>query len=849
MTATPPTPLDPTAIDAPLGPRWCAAWTEVVDTALAADLARTDAGGRAVVAVGGYGRRQLCPSSDIDVVLLHDGRRRERLDELVGALCYPLWDAGLRVGHSVLTAKEAVRGAGASTETATSLLSRRFVAGDRGLFDELGGRMRRWQRRNGGKLLAALGTHDRRPTGRLEPDLKTDAGGIRCLHRLSWAADCLLGDSDLAALVGARFLGAGEHKVLMESARTLLAARCALHLTDSRAGDRLRLDLHDEVAARLELTGGDELLRCVGLAMRSVSHAHARAWPALQLDATQGRRRARPPVRELDDGVRLDEGFVELDENRDPRAEPSLGLRAVAAGAREGARLGRGTLERLRRALVGARLPWDEGTRSALLDILRAGLNAPEALDDADQSSVLAALLPEWPRVRGRPQRNPFHIYDLDTHLAQTVAWLGRLRSGELDADHAARWRGLEDPDAVLLGAWLHDIGKAWPGDHSVVGAKVAGDWVRAMGFSDERAERVAILVRHHLLLADAATRRDLDEVEEIHAVAAAAGDTEALDGLLLLSLADARATGPSVHSPWKDSLLATLHRRVRARLHDDAVSPGRPDETARAVHRTTGEPHAPAVERLLDGLPRRYLVAASTAQVLAHASLLEACGKASLACAWRDGEVPGTAVLSVIAADRLGLLADVAGVLSGFDLDILDARAVTRSDGMAVDWFTVLDAGAQSRADAARTLQGGLVERGDVAALVAARERRRDAKLPREAALAERSVVVDDDGGRQLRVEATAPNAPGLVFRLAGAAADAGWSVAGLKAEALGAQARVVFFLGPTDRDAAVDLAELLGAAADPPPHLMSSVGASRSVSDPPPARAQFPLAPPLNG
>lgn len=816
--------LDRALVDAPPGPAWCADWSATVDAALTADLAATAARGVAVVALGSYGRRQLCPASDVDVLVLHDGRDRGDLDRLVGALCYPLWDAGLEVGHAVMTATEAVAAAGRRSDTATSLLSRRFVAGERRLLDELSGRLRSWQGQHGGELLDALaasGEADAQPPGRLEPDLKVDPGGLRSLHRLSWAADCLLGSGGLAALVGARFLGAGEHKVLVAAERAVLAARCALHLVDPRAGDRLRVDLHDEVAGRLGLVDGDDLLRRVGLAMRTIAHAHARAWPALHRDVTQGRRRARPPTRPLDDGVTLVDGFVELDEGRDPVAEPSLGLRAVAAGAREGTRLGRGALERLRRGLHGRSLAWDEAARAALLEILRGGADAPGALGDADQSGVLVALLPNWQRVRGRPQRNPFHVYDLDTHLAQTVAWLARVRAGELDADHAARWRGLEDPDALLLAAWLHDIGKAWPGDHSVTGARIAHEWVTTMGFSDERANRVAILVRHHLTLADAATRRDLDERDEIDAVATALGDTEALDALLLLSLADARATGSTAYSPWKDALLATLHRRARARLHDDALTPGRPDETAAAVRRA-GTEHSVALAGLLEGLPRRYLVAASTAQVLAHAELLVAGGDAPLECGWREGEVPGTAVFSVVAADRLGLLADVAGVLAAFDFDILDARAVTRGDGLAVDWFTVLDAGAPARERAAQALRGTLDEGVEVAALVAARERRRDARLPREAALAERAVLVDDDGGPQLRVEITAPNVPGLTFRLAKALADAGWSAAGLKMETLGAQARAVFFLSVGDRDAAGRLADLLSAAAEPPVHLV---------------------------
>lgn len=811
---------DPRRVDAPLGPAWCAAWTATVDRALASKLGE-DATGVAVVALGSYGRGELCPASDLDLVLLHDGVAPDRLDALVGALCYPLWDAGLEVGHAVWTPKEVVDAADADTATATSLLSRRVVAGDRRLTGDVDARLQRWLRDAAPRLLTALAAGaDAGPAGRLEPDLKTDPGGLRSLHRLDWAAMCLLGDSDLGALAGARYLVAGAHATLVDSAATLLAARCALHQAESRAGDRLRIDLHDEVAARLGLADGDVLLRRVGLAMRTIAHTHDRAWPRLRRGVGAG---ARAPAEPLDDGVRLIDGLVDVDGDRDPVAEPSLGLRAVAAAAVRGTRLSGASAEWLRERLGSQALPWDPTSRQALLAVLRAGSHAPAGLADADDAGVLSAMLPGWSRVRGRPQRNPFHVYDLDTHLAETVHWLARVAGGELADTHAACWRRLEDPDALWLGAWLHDCGKAWPGDHSTVGADVAADWMRHMGFGGARADRVAALARHHLLLADTATRRDLDDTGEISRVATAVADTEMLDALWLLSLADARASGPATHSPWKDALLATVHRRVRARLQDDAFTPGRPEETAAKARHAALSADA-ALEPLLTGMPQRYLVAASTAQVLAHAELLAGLGDCPLVCAWRDGEVPGTAVLSVVADDRTGLLADCAGVLAGVGLDLLDARAVTRDDGLAVDWFTVTAGDGAAHQQAADALREAGAGRGDVAGLVAARERRRDARLPREAVLADHAVVVDDDG-EQVRVEVTAPNTPGLAYRLTRAAADAGWSVAGLKAESLGAQARVAFFLDGVSGDTGAELAGLLRAQARPPAHLQGQL------------------------
>ncbi len=811
----------------------------MVDARLRAGLAASEAtAGVALVAVGGYGAARLCPRSDVDLLLLHDGRVAGGLDAVVRSVCYPLWDAGMAVGHAVRTVREAARAGDDTVETATALLTRRLVAGDRGLLDRLDARLARAPSRQGRQLVQALGRDapDRAalPVGRLEPDLKCDPGGLRDLDRLEWAAAGLLGRPSLEALVETGTLGAPDHSALRMARAVLLAARTALHLTDARSGDRLRLDLHDDVAARL---GGeaDGLLRAVGLAMRAVAHVAARAWPRLLADAQGGRSRPSPAPRPVDDGVAVVDGLVTLAAERDLHADPTLAWRAVAAAAREGAHLDRRTAERVRTTFASARPWWDDAARDALLTTLRQGEAGVRALRDADHLGLLVAYLPGWERVRGLPQRNPFHRFDLDTHLLHTVAWLVAIGEGALEPDHARRWAALEDPDALLLAAWLHDVGKAWPGDHSLVGAELVAEWLADAGFGSARAMRVAKLVRLHLLLPDVATRRDLDDPEEIAGVAEAVGDAETLDGLLLLALADARATGPSVWSAWKDGLLATLHARVRAALRDDAAVPGAPEDTAAAARRVAAAAGASqaAVDRLLADVPRRYVVAASAEQIAAHLALLAERAPDRPAAAWRAGSVPGTAVLSVVAPDRVGLLAACAGIISSHDLRLLDARAVTSGQGTALDWFTVAVDG-EPPAALAEEVVAAIEGEVDVAARIAARERRRDARLPAEAALAKTSVTVDASGDL-VRLEVRAPSTPGLVYRLTRAVADTGISVAGLKAEVLGAQARVALFFPELAAVLRETLVAALTTAAAPPDHLRRGQGARPSRADAP--------------
>ena len=749
------------------------------------------------------------------------------------SVCYPLWDAGLSVGHAVRTGREAVRAAADRVDTATALTDRRLVAGDPGLVDDLAARVRRWLRSRSAKVLGELAEADARRhgtagahPGMLEPELKEGAGGLRDLHSLRWAGACVLGEVGLDPLVGARYLGAADRRELAAAGDTLLTARCALHLvrgaSGARAGaevDRLRLDLQDEVAAALGWGDADELARRVGLATRTVAHVHGRTWPLLVADARGGRRRRRKDGQRLEEGVELVEGLVEIDAHHTLTHDPALGMRAVAAAASRGVHLGRATSERLRRQVEEQpRLRWDADSRAALLAALRAGPAGVAALEDADHLGLLTAHLPDWARVRGRPQRNALHRFDLDTHCLQAVAELVMIAGGSLQERHQRLWEGLADPDALLLATWLHDVGKAWPGDHSIAGARVAHEWVLRMGFSQLRADRVAGYVRLHLLMPEAATRRDLDDMDELTAVARQVHEAETLDGLYLLSLADARATGPAANSPWKDLLLGELHARVRGLLTDDTahrVVPAGPDAVVVEARRLLRDDLM--LDSLLKGLPRRYLHAAGVDQIIEHARLLHERGESGeLRARSRPGPVADTAIFSVVADDRRGLMADCAGVLAGSGLSVLDARVFTRADGVALDWF-VVRAEADTDWDAVEaTLRQAAAGSVDIAGLVARRERVR-----RPAPPAHEPVEVEVHFERRpmaTRVEVHGPDTAGMLYRLANTLAEEGLDVIGARVATVGEAAHDVFLIrpvgGPIDT---ATLAEKLRAAARP--------------------------------
>jgi [protein-PII] uridylyltransferase len=781
--------------------------------------------------MGSYARLEVCPRSDIDLLFLHDRWKDTDLQELVQRLCYPLWDAGLQVGYAIHTPRSAVRAAGDRIDTATALMDRRLVFGDRGLLDQVASAYARWLRRRSGKVLTQLAAADEErhrqagmQPGMLEPELKAGAGGLRDLHSLRWAAGTVLGELGLQPLVGARYLGVKDYQELMHANRALLTVRCALHLVsaDAPAGDVLRLDLQDEVAARSGARDRDDVLSTVGLAMRTIAHVHGRTWPLLLSDARAGRRRRRPPPERLDEGVQVVDGLVELEEDRSLRTDPALGMRAVAAAATQGSHLGRATVTRLQRDLAAVEtLPWDQRIRSAFLTALRRGPAALPALADADHVGLLAAHLSEWPRVRGRPQRNPYHRYDLDTHLLQTVAWVRRIADGELDPRLSAVYERLNEPDVLLLGALFHDIGKAYPGDHAVVGAQVAARWITEMGFDQRRAQRVARLVRLHLLLPDVAQHRDLDDRREIQTVADRTIDTETLDALLVLSVADARATGPSAYSPWKDGLLMELHARARRALTGAAggAALAGPQTKLDGARARAGELPDGALECLLEQLPERYLLVADVDQILEHARLLGRLRSTDAAVVSVTADATGSAdIISFVGRDRLGLLADVVGALAGLGIDVLEARAFTRDDGTVLDWFVV-----RARRTASPPSTDLMVERlqaagggsVDIEAQVRRQEQRWDERPGTEVQLIEPVVVVDRDT-HVTRIEVEGRDAPGVLYRLLRVLADDRLDVSAARVATLGPQVRDVFFVSGTDIDQDA-LTERLGAVVGP--------------------------------
>ncbi|MFJ7267763.1 [protein-PII] uridylyltransferase [Streptomyces sp. NPDC099050] len=717
----------------------------------------TGARGAALVAVGGYGRAELSPRSDLDLVLLHDGKAEARaLAALADRLWYPVWDLGLALDHSVRTPGEARKTAAEDLKVHLGLLDARPVAGDAGLLAGLRTSVLADWRNHAAKRLPELHSLCRERAERagelrflLEPDLKEARGGLR----------------DVTALraVAASWLADAPREGLAEARRRLLDARDALHLVTGRATDRLSLQEQTPVAAQLGLLDADALLREVYEAARVVSYAGDVTWR--EVGRVLRARSARPRLRgllgtrsSLPERAPLAEGVVESDGEAvlalaaRPDRDPVLPLRFGAAAAQAGLPVSLHAVRRLAAQAKPLPVPWPAEAREQLLTLLGAGEPTVAVWEALEAEGIITKLLPDWERVRCRPQRNPVHTWTVDRHLVETA-----VRASELT-------RRVGRPDLLLMAALLHDIGKGWPGDHSVAGETIARDMALRVGFDAEDVAVLGALVRHHLLLIDTATRRDLDDPATVKAVAEAVGSPGTLEILHALTEADALATGPAAWSAWRGSLVADLVARVAAVLRGAA-----PAVTELEI--PTTEQERLAVEALRTREPVLAL----------HA---------------RQEEDAVGVELVVAVPDQPGVLPAVAGVLALHRLTVraADLRSMELPEQLGevlvLRWRVAAEYGslpqaARLRTDLVRALDGTLDVPAKLADREAAYPRRRGVVPPPP-----RVTVVPEVSSLATVLEVRAPDAVGLLHRIGRALESSGVRVRSAHVSTLGANA-----------------------------------------------------------
>ena len=735
-----------------VGRALCDAWTAEVDRWLS-ELAvmateGVDPTGVALVAVGGYGRGELSLQSDIDVLLLHRGR--DDIGQVADRVWYPIWDARLKLGHAVRTVKEALALAAQDLDTATGLLQVRHLAGDRALTDDLTAKAAVQWRKRSKRWLAALSARVRERHERagevaflLEPDLKEGRGGLRDVHTLGWAqaARSILWDADQASLDAAY--------------EALLAARVELHRRTGRPGDRLLLQEQDGVAEALGYADADLMIHDIARAARTIAWTSDDAWSRIDASLVGPLGRARR-ARDLGGGLRLRDGEVAVADGVDVAADPSLALRAAAVAAAHGTVLERHSLGRLAAEAPVPAAPWDAATRAALVDLLSAGPPALPLLETLEQQGVWERYLPEWESVRSKPQRNAYHRFTVDRHL-----WEAALGAAAL-AGRVTR------PDLLVLAGLFHDLGKGLPGDHTDNGVRMLAEIGPRMGLDDHDTDVLVALCRHHLLLADVATRRDIDDPATIEAVAEAVGSHEVLVLLAALTEADSLATGPAAWSDWKAGLVRALVARV-----DHVLGGGKAHDVADEF---------PSAEQ-------RALLAAGTQAIRTAGDRL-----------------------TLVTADRHGLFSRVAGVLSLHGLGVLDAAAATE-DGWAIEVFRVESSFGPTFSwdkvvsDLHLALAGKLAIRARLADRVRTYGDRRDQRSED----LEPEVRFDLEASADATVvEVHANDGLGVLYRITSALADLDLDIVTAKVQTLGPQVVDSFYVRAPDGAKVTDRAVL---------------------------------------
>ncbi len=782
--------------------------------------------GLALVAVGGYGRRELHPCSDVDILLLVSEPDGGKHGEAIAAFIAALWDLGLEVGHSVRTVGECITQAEADVGVATSMMEARLVAGDTDLFQGLRdttGPDRLWPSQTffAAKLKEQQDRHAKYhdTAYKLEPNLKESPGGLRDIQTIAWVAKRHFGAETLHGLVEHGFLTEDEYQRLQAAQGHLWRLRFALHLLHGRREDRLLFDGQIKLS---KLTGFEDAPHNLGVEQfmqqyyRTALEVSRLNEMLLQLfdEAILNPRRGEPvslSVDFADQGGFLTARSPDLFE-RKPGAlldifhvlEQHPRLKGVSAE----------TLRQLWRNLdlVDDAFRADPAHRETFMDILREPQGVTHELRRMNRYGVLGRYLPAFGAVAGRMQYDLFHAYTVDEHTLFVVSNLRRFALARYDQEFPLCSRimqALPRPEVAYLAGLFHDIAKGRGGDHSELGAVEAERFCLEHGLSRYDARLCAWLVQHHLLLSITAQKKDISDPEVIQAFAAEVGDPLHLDYLYVLTVADVRATNPELWNSWKAGLFSELYQRASLALRRGTETPLDKDELIRETQHQaqdilkTHGLETGAMRTVWDSLSEEYFLRHTADEIAWHtanlASRLE--GDTSLVFLRPDTERGGTAVCVYSRHDDF-IFGRVTAVLSQLGLTVLDARIVPVGAHASLDTYVVLEDTGVPLSDPERLAeieQVMLRETGRRNASPIAVTRR----APRQVRMFTTATHIQfsaDPRNHRTVLEITAGDRPGLLSQIGQALKACGIRLQNAKITTVGERAEDVFFV--TDAD-----------------------------------------------
>ncbi len=682
----------------------------------------------ALIAVGGYGRGELHPGSDIDLLILSPEGAGFVGDSLRDFLAF-LWDIGLEPGHSVRTIKQCIDVAADDITVATALMESRILFGAKTLFEEMRGKTGPagvWPSRDffAAKLAEQEQRHHRYhdTAYNLEPNIKSGPGGLRDIQMIGWVAKRHFKVDDLQQLVPLGFLTTGEYRRLRAGQAYLWRVRFALHKLTGRREDRLLFDHQVQLAKQFGYSDGPQNLavekfmqRYYRMVMR-LSRLNEMLLQFFQ-EAILLQPDRQPRI--INPRFQSRNGFLEARSVevfvRQPSAlleifqilQQQTGLRGVSAT----------TIRLIRRNLrlvdVGFRA--DPAHRKLFMDIIRAPAGVTHELRRMNDYGILGRYIPAFGRIVGRMQYDLFHAYTVDAHTLFVVSNLRRFALNRFDhefPDCSRIMQSLEHPEIVYLAGLFHDIAKGRSGDHSTLGAEEAQAFCTAHDMSEYQSQLVAWLVRHHLLLSVTSQKKDISDPAVIHQFARQVGDQLHLDFLYLLTIADVRGTNPKLWNSWKASLFREFYLRVSQALRSGLEAPQDQQELveghrqeALAILRDLGNIHLPADSTPLpwELLDDGYFLRHSPAEIAWHTGVLLAGDADSLVTAVGEKEMRGGTPLLVRATRRQDSFALATAALDDMGLNIVDAVISPAGDNGTLDSYLVLDHDGQPLSDAHR--------------------------------------------------------------------------------------------------------------------------------------------------
>jgi [protein-PII] uridylyltransferase len=800
-----------------------------------------------LVALGGYGRSEMAPFSDVDLMFLIPSPRAPWCEQVIEATLYALWDAKLKVGQAIRTLPELIALSASDMTIRTAMLEARLVAGDPVLFDEAQERFRsEIVAGSAAEFVAAKmkerdERHERMGDSRylVEPNVKNGKGALRDLHLLTWVGRYVHGAGSPGELARAGLLTPAEAARFDRASRFFWSVRCLLHLAAGRAEERLSFDHQRELAAALRYadrpgkSAVERFMQMYYLQARTVGDLTGQFLAHLdeQLGA-KGRRFALPTFlrrpRRLG-GFILDRGRLALPHERYLREDPRRLLGLFAVAAREKMEVHPSAMRAATRdARLVEQVRDDPQANALFLDVLTCREKPELALRWMNEAGVFGRFVPDFRRVVAQMQFDMYHHYTVDEHTIRAVGLLAAVERGELAEDHplaTALFRQIGSRRALYVAVLLHDIAKGRGGDHSLLGEEVARELCPRFGLEPGEADLVAWLVRHHLLLSHTAFKRDLADPKTIDDFVRVVQSPERLRLLLVLTVVDIRAVGPGIWTEWKRRLIRTLYDLAEERLRLGHKQRGRDEEVAiRQEQLRAGLGwNERALRAHLRRLPDSYWLAEPTDWILANARQM-AAAEAQIGqrepSVVVEGETEGATRVSVFAPDRPGLFYRICAGLAAAGASIVDARIHTTRDGMALDNLLVHDGQGRPYGDRRRRQR---LARGVLASLGSQELPETPGGGSRPVFQIAPSVTIAQGASRRFTVvEVQAADRPGLLAALALAIHRLGYAIHSAHIATYGERGVDVFYLaGPDGRklDAAGIAAlkpALLAAAAD---------------------------------